>query len=472
MQSPAKRLRRSLRLAANLASQENPSPISNLPTELLIHILSFNAPTLETYYRWTWMDRMAQVCTEWNTVAQDHFKPKTLYLEFLYYSDPNKEAILYEDEEHDELDDMSWEERIPFLESFLTCPGRTDGIYFVMLNNTMPYDADAIENETIQTMVRRLFCTPGILPDLAKLALLCNDHECTDQIVFGLIDSGTTFKRLATAHPKLDYLYLDGCFPWSMKISPAQWAAVCSTLGLETLILGGATFLTDSHLEACATHLANVHFLCLDSCGCRGPGDEPSKVTDKGLVSLSKHCNNLHNLALKTMHNITEIGLEALLRANPNIEGLDLESSHNMTVRASTVIRQYAPKLTHLKVLHSDWFTDEALTELVGESTSTTATCSELVDLNIRCTQVTPSGLRHVLATNVLKANAAIDIGYSSEDLKDATLMRPGLEYATLAQLVNAEDLEILRSTVEARKAEWLCLSLDYGIIFSTRAGE
>lgn len=427
----------------------------------------------ESYYRWTWMDRMAQVCTEWNKVAYDHFKPKTLSWEFLFYSDPHKEAYLYNDEEHDELDHLYLEDRVPFLESFLTRPGRTDGIYFVMLNNTMPYDVDAIENKAIQNMVRRLFCTPGIFPDLTKLALLFNDdNEYADQNGFRLIDSGTTFKRLATAHPKLDYVYLDGCFPLSMKISPAQWAAVCSTLGLETLILGGATFLTDSHLEACAKHLAKVHFLCLDSCGCKGPFDEPSKVTDKGLVSLSNHCHNLQNLALKTMHKVTEVGLEALLRANPNIKGLDLESSHSMTIRASTVIRQYAPKLTHLKVLHSDWFTDEALTELVGQSTSTTATCSELIDLNIRCTQVTPSGLRHVLAANVLKADAAIDIGYSSEDLKDATLMRPGLEYATLAQVVNAEDLEILRSTVEARKAEWLCLSLDYGIIFSTRARE
>ena len=71
-----------------------------------------------------------------------------------------------------------------------------------------------------------------------------------------------------------------------------------------------------------------------------------------------------------------------------------------------------------------------------------------------------------------LKSIAAIDIGYSSEDLRDATLMRPGLKYAILAQLVDAEDLDVIRSTVEARKAEWLCLSQDYGIEFSTKAGQ
>jgi len=474
MTRPWKRPRRSLRIAALRASHENPSPISTLPTELLANILSFNAPKSESYYRWTWMDRMSKVCLHWSAVADLFFKPQHLYLDFIYYHDLEKEHLLYEFATHEQIDELSIEDRVPFLESFLTESSKSAGVEFIMLNNGMPYDIGAVENVAVQALVRRIFCTPGVFSDLSKLAILCIDHLSSETIAFPWIDSGTTLKRIAMAHPKLDYIYLDGCFPWALKISPMQWKFVCSHLDLDTLILGGATFLTDAHLEACAEHLEKLNFLCLDSCGTRRPNGR-FHITDSGLISLSKHCTSLKHLALKTMHNITENGLEALLRANPNITGLDLESSHSMSIQASTIIRKYAQKLTHIKVLHSDWFTDEALNELVvgdiQRQTKLTGT-SDLVLLNIRGTQVSPSGLRQVLASNVLKSIAAIDIGYSSEDLRDATLMRPGLKYAILAQLVDAEDLDVIRSTVEARKAEWLCLSQDYGIEFSTKAGQ
>ena len=474
LSSPTKRPRRSARLAAHTATLETPSPISNLPADLLVLILGFHAPKSDSYYRWTWMHRMSCVCPYWKMITHLYFKPNHLYLDFLYYSDPEKERQLYDDAPHEALDELSLSDRIPFLESFLTDPNATKGITFVMLNNGLPYDMNAVLNESIQSLLRCLFCTPGILTDLTKLAILCIDHLFTEQIAFGLIHSGTVLQQLAIAHPRLDYVYLDGCFPWSLKISPAQWTTVCSRLNLKTLILGGASFLTDDHLKASAAHLEKVSFLCLDHCGTRGSSAR-SRISDAGLLSLAKHCTNVQHLALKTMHNITELGLEALLRNNPNIEGLDLESSHNMTIRASTVIRQCTPRLKHLKVLHSDWFTDEALAELLSERSTARSNsikvvaCRELVHLNIRCTPVTPSGLRHVLATHLLSSSAAIDIGYSTDDLNDATLIRPGLKYAALEQLVDADDLETLRSTVEARKAELLCLSQDYNITFATK---
>jgi hypothetical protein len=247
-------------------------------------------------------------------------------------------------------------------------------------------------HEAIRLLLRSLFTRPASLPSLEWLDI---DLQSDNVWNFYLIDE-TTLRGLPSALPSLKQLCLCNCFigDGEVALSPSVLKEFFESLQtpLESLSLGGVTWISDAHVEVIMP-VVGEHLVRLELVSCMAIIDEegiinhyyvPWYLTDRSASAIAQHCTKLESFSFVESE-ITTSGLQSVISNNPNITTLDISnlSVDRLGDNTVDVIARFLPRLRELRAYwRSGWLTDDSLISLINaQEKQNGGVCLDLIGL-------------------------------------------------------------------------------------------
>jgi len=151
-------------------------------------------------------------------------------------------------------------------------------------------------------------------------------------------------------------------------------------------------------------------------------------LSDKGLLGLSRHCNQLQSLSISKCGNITIDSVIEIIKNCYSLRSLDICSCGNITTTGMIEIGSNCSSLQSLDISNCSHVTDAAIIA-IGKN------CTNLRSLNIRnCTKVTDTGMieigrncinlrsLHILNSEAITDVSIIEISKNCTQLRDLSI--------------------------------------------------